>query len=54
MQEHTVAELGLLRGELNSQITRISDVEESMSNKITEIEKSITSVEKADVYKRQE
>ena len=43
MQEHTTAELGLLRGdvgelrgEVNNQITRISDVEESMSNKIAE------------------
>ena len=50
MQEHTTAELGLLRGdvgelrgELNNQITRISDVEESMSNKIAEVEKSVLS-----------
>ena len=54
MQEHTTVELGLLRGdvgelrgELNNQVTRISDFEESMSNKIVEVEKSVLSVEKA-------
>ena len=40
-------DVGELRGELNNQITRISDVEESMSNKIVEVEKSVTSVENA-------
>ena len=52
LQEHTTAELGLLRGdvgelrgELNNQITRISDVEESMSNKIAKVEKSVLTVE---------
>ena len=54
MEEHTTAELGLLRGdvgelrgELNNQITRISDVEESMSNKIAKVEKSILTVEES-------
>ena len=54
MQKHTTAELvllrgdvGELRGELNNQITRVSDVEESMSNKIAEVEKSVLSVEEA-------
>ena len=52
LQEHSTAELGLLhsdvgelRGELNNQITRISDVEQSMSNKIDEVEKSVLTVE---------
>ena len=40
MQEHSTAELGLLRGELNKQVTKISEVQESMTLKI-------------DVYKRQ-
>ena len=46
IQEHTTAEFGLLRGELNNQITRISVVEEFKSNKIAEVEKSVTSMEK--------
>ena len=37
MQEHTTAELGLFWGELTNQITRISDVEEFMSNKISKV-----------------
>ena len=31
-------DVGELRGELNNQITRIPDVEESMTNKIAEVE----------------
>ena len=45
MQEHSTAELGILRGELNNQITRISDVEESMPNKTAKVEKSVLTVE---------
>ena len=41
MQEHSTTELGLLRGELNKQVTKISEVQESVTLK------------KADVYKRQ-
>ena len=41
MQAHTAAELGLLQGNVNKQITRISAVEESMSTKIHEVEGSI-------------
>ena len=52
MQEHTTAELGLLRGELNNQVTEISDVEESISNKIGKIDKSVSSVEELSPQKR--
>ena len=52
MQEHTTAELGFLRGdvgelrdELNKQVTKISEVQESMTLKIAEVEKSVSSVE---------
>ena len=41
MQEYITAELGLLRGELNKQVTKISVVQESMTLKIAEVEKSI-------------
>ena len=44
-QEQTAAELGLLRGELNKQVTKISEVQESMTLKIAEIEKSVSIVE---------
>ena len=37
------------RQELNNQITRISDIEEYMSNKIAEVEKSVLSVDEASV-----
>ena len=40
-------DVGELWGELNNQNTRITDVEESMSNKIAEVEKSVFSVEEA-------
>ena len=36
-----------LQGELNNQSTRISKVKESMSNKLAEVEKPVSSVEKA-------
>ena len=45
MQEHSTAELGLLRGELNKQVTKTSEVQESMTLKIAEVEKSVSSVE---------
>ena len=35
------AELGLLRGELNKQVTRILEVQESVTLKIAEVEKSV-------------
>ena len=38
-------ELGLLRGELNKQVTKISEVQESMTLKIAEVEKSVLTVE---------
>ena len=44
MQKHTAAELGLLRGELNKQVTRISEVQESVTLKV---EKSVSSVEES-------
>ena len=44
MQEHTAGELSLLRGELNNQITRISDIEESMSNKISDVEETVATI----------
>ena len=44
-QEQSAAELCLLRGELNKQVTRISEVQESMTLKIVEVEKSGSSVE---------
>ena len=40
-------ELGLLRGELNKQVTKISEVQESMILKIAEVEKSVSSVEES-------
>ena len=47
MQEQTPAELGLLRDELNDQTTRPSDVEESMSNKISEVEEVVATIKKS-------
>ena len=44
---HSTAELGLLRGELNKQVTKISEVQESMTLKIAEVEKSVSSVEES-------
>ena len=41
LQEHSTAELGILRGELNKQVTKISEVQESMTLKIAEVEKSV-------------
>ena len=41
IQEHSTAELGLLRGELNKQVTKISKVQESIILKIAEVEKSV-------------
>ena len=45
LQEHSTAELGILRGELNKQVTKISEVQESMTLKIAEVEKSVLTVE---------
>ena len=39
MQEHSTAELGLLRDELNKQVTKISEGQESTTLKIAEVEK---------------
>ena len=36
-QEHSTTELGILRGELNKQVTKISEVQESMILKIAEV-----------------
>ena len=47
LQEHRAAELGILRGELNKQVTKISQVQESMTLKIAEVEKSVSSVEES-------
>lgn len=38
MQEHTPTEPGLLRGELNKMVIRISVVQESVKLKITDLE----------------
>lgn len=42
MQEDTTAELGLLRGELSTQVTRILEVQDSMTLKISDIEGTVT------------
>ena len=47
LQEHSTAELGILRGELNKQVTKISEVQKSMTLKIAEVEKSVSRVEEA-------
>ena len=46
-QEQTAAEFGLLRGELNRQVTKITEVQESMTLKIAEVEKSVLIVEES-------
>ena len=47
MQENSTAELGLLRGELKKQVTKISEVQESMTLKVAEVVKSVSSVEES-------
>ena len=41
-QEHTAAEVGLLWGELNKQVARIFEVQESVTLKITDIQETMS------------
>ena len=47
LQEHSTAELCILRCELNKQVTKISEVLESITLKIAEVEKSVSSDEES-------
>lgn len=42
MQEYTTVELDLLQGELNKQIARISEVQDSMTIKIPGVEETMS------------